>query len=155
VQEESDKKITIDVDVQTFVFHIDPVAKGRPKFRSVKGKSYAYTPKKTREATKDIAERILLQKRYKIKKEENKKKCAVAVYCKFYIARPKRLGSGDAVLKTTKPDVDNYVKLLLDACNEAGLWEDDSMVVEILAQKWYCADYQTPKTMLQVNRLWL
>ena len=131
------------------------MAKGRPKFRSVKGKSYAYTPKKTREATKDIAERILLQKRYKIKKEENKKKCAVAVYCKFYIARPKRLGSGDAVLKTTKPDVDNYVKLLLDACNEAELWEDDSMVVEILAQKWYCADYQTPKTKLQVNRLWL
>lgn len=155
MQTETDKKITIDVDVQTFVFNIEPVAKGRPKFRQVNGKSYAYTPKKTKEATLDIKERILLQKRYKIMREENKKQCAVAVYCKFYISRPKRLGAGDAVLKTTKPDVDNYVKLLLDACNDAELWEDDSMVVEILAQKWYCADYQSPKIMLQVNRLWL
>jgi Holliday junction resolvase RusA-like endonuclease len=155
MQEKINKKSTIDVDVQTFIFHIDPVAKGRPKFRNVNGKSYAYTPKKTKEATKDLSERMLLQKRYKIKKEENKRKCGVAVYCKFYCKRPVKFGKGDAVLKTTKPDVDNYVKLLLDACNEAELWDDDSMVVEVLAQKWYCADYNNPRVMLQVNRLWL
>ena len=155
MQEKINKKSTIDVDVQTFIFHIDPVAKGRPQFRNVNGKLYAYTPKKTKEATKDLSERMLLQKRYKIKKEENKRKCGVAVYCKFYCKRPVKLGKGDAVLKTTKPDVDNYVKLLLDACNEAELWDDDSMVVEVLAQKWYCADYNNPRVMLQVNRLWL
>ena len=72
---------------------------------------------------------------------------------RFLCSRPKRLGKGDRILKTTKPDVDNYIKLILDACNEAEIWEDDSMVVEVLGQKWYCADYEKPQVQIQINRV--
>jgi len=77
----------------------------------------------------------------------------VAVYLRFMCKRPKALKKGDRILKTTKPDIDNYIKLVLDACNDAKVWHDDSQVVEILAQKWYCADYQEPEIQIQISRL--
>lgn len=140
-----------DNDIQTFIVNTDPVPKGRPRF--VKGTGRTYTPAATREATKILSEYIALKKRGVITRYDGSNKYGVAVYCRFYCKRPKRLGSGAAVLKQTKPDIDNYMKLVLDACNDAGVWEDDSMVVELLGQKWYCASDQEPQVQIQVSRL--
>ena len=38
---------------------------------------------------------------------------------------------------TSKPDADNYGKLLLDALNGV-VWKDDSQVVRLLVEKLYC-----------------
>lgn len=155
---EKKENVPISDDIQTFIVKMEPVAKGRPRF--VKKTGRVYTPKKTEEATKKLSEYIYLRKRGKIPKEIEspeypKKKIVygVAVYCKFLCHRPKRLGKGDRVLKTTKPDIDNYVKLVLDACNDAEVWEDDSMVVEVLGQKWYCSDHEEPQVQIQINRI--
>jgi Holliday junction resolvase RusA-like endonuclease len=36
---------------------------------------------------------------------------------------------------TVKPDIDNLVKLVLDAMTKAGFWKDDSQVVILKAEK--------------------
>lgn len=139
-----------DNDIQTFIVKTDPVAKGRPRFLKGGG---VYTPAATREATKILSEYIALKKRGMIPKYDGRIHYGVSVYCKFYCQRPKRLGTGGEKLKQTKPDIDNYMKLVLDACNDAGLWEDDSMVVELLGTKWYCASNQEPQVQIQVTRI--
>lgn len=129
----------------TFIIKMNPVAKGRPRFTRT---GRAYTPKKTREASK-----FMVQQLVELKSESIEKGVPLGVYMRFYCKRPKKLGKGDAVLKLTKPDVDNYIKLVLDACNDALIWHDDSQVVEVLAQKWYCADYQEPQIQIQVSEI--
>ena len=131
--------------IQTFFIRMNPVAKGRPRF--TKG-GRTYTPKKTKEAMEFISEKIKSDREEQIPKGD-----PVALYCKFMCKRPVSMGKGDRVLKTTKPDVDNYIKLIMDACNAAEVWEDDSQVVEVLGQKWYCADYQEPEIQIQISRL--
>lgn len=132
--------------VQVFFVKMNPVAKGRPRFTRKLGRTY--TPKKTKDATQQIADVLSAERQDTIEKH-----LPVAVYLRFMCKRPKALKKGDRILKTTKPDIDNYIKLVLDACNDAKVWHDDSQVVEILAQKWYCADYQEPEIQIQISRL--
>lgn len=37
--------------------------------------------------------------------------------------------------KTTRPDLDNLMKLVLDAATDAGAWRDDALIVDISASK--------------------
>lgn len=39
--------------------------------------------------------------------------------------------------KTSKPDTDNLTKLLLDCMTSCGFWKDDSLVVSLVAEKYY------------------
>lgn len=128
---------------------VEPTAKGRP--RAGKG-GRMYTPQKTREAESEMAQ--CLEKF--IRDEEiipYPKHQPLRVNLRFLCKRPKRLGKGDCEAKVTRPDLDNYIKLILDAANNSGLWHDDSQVVEILAQKLYCADYLEPTITLEVHPL--
>jgi Holliday junction resolvase RusA-like endonuclease len=65
----------------------------------------------------------------------------LSLACKFYLTPPKSLiRKTSEPWKTTphicKPDLDNLVKALLDACNGI-LYHDDSQVIEINATKEY------------------
>ena len=42
-------------------------------------------------------------------------------------------------LPAPKPDIDNYAKSVLDAMTQAGVWEDDSQVVQVQAEKMWGA----------------
>lgn len=76
----------------------------------------------------------------------------IAVSIVFHVKRPKnhyRLGKFSHKLKegvpnrvTNKPDIDNMIKYVLDACNEI-LWQDDKMVCEIQARKMYTKNPST------------
>lgn len=58
---------------------------------------------------------------------------AVKLDVAFVFKAPKKSQSG--TFKISKPDIDNLVKALMDAITDAGVWMDDSQVVEIHAAK--------------------
>jgi Holliday junction resolvase RusA-like endonuclease len=61
----------------------------------------------------------------------------------FYLRRPKvhynkkGLKPGAPASCCSKPDIDNLAKLALDAMRDAGLFADDSQVVDLHARKFY------------------
>lgn len=104
-------------------FHIDPVAKGRPRF----GKGFTYTPAKTKkfESTiKQLAKKAILG---------DPIKGALSVSVLFYMQKPKTTKN---LLPVVRPDLDNLLKGLLDALNGI-FFEDDSQICFLNAKKIY------------------
>ena len=52
------------------------------------------------------------------------------------------------IMPTTKPDLDNVVKAIKDACNKI-IWRDDSQVVDLIAKKRYG---RIPRVEIEVRR---
>jgi len=68
---------------------------------------------------------------------------AVAVELEFYVpipksfSVPKRKEANDGwLLPKTRPDIDNYVKLVLDAMNQV-VYHDDNLIVDLVCKKRY------------------
>jgi len=89
----------------------------------------SYTPKSTSDAESEI------RKQVEQLGEFFNKEVALNVKLTFYIAKPP---SAPKKRKhpITRPDLDNYVKLVLDACNKY-LWADDSQICHLVARKVY------------------
>jgi Holliday junction resolvase RusA-like endonuclease len=106
------------------------VAKGRPKFAVHGGRARAYTPAKTMRYEQLVAHAAGLAMNGAAPAE-----CAVVVSVTAYLAVPKSYSkrkTADAlagVLRpTTKPDVDNYLKIALDGLNGIA-FRDDAQVI--------------------------
>jgi len=108
----------------------EPVAKGRPHF----SKFGAYTPAKTRNAEADVRGQIIAQLPPDFKPMEK------ALHLDLRVCRTRPKSKKKAEFMVTKPDLDNYVKLVLDAMNTV-VFKDDSQVVSIIAWKGYAKDY--------------
>lgn len=54
----------------------------------------------------------------------------VALAVDFFVKRPKT-----SKLRAPQPDIDNYLKSILDAMTAAEVWADDSLVVTATARK--------------------
>lgn len=66
----------------------------------------------------------------------------------FAYARPKSMAKSDErVFKTSRPDLDNLVKLVCDAGNQL-IWIDDAQIVELTTRKLYS---NPPRTELHVR----
>ena len=120
-----------------------PVPKGRPRF----GKGRTYTPADTVAAERTVA---IYARRACRKPLTGPLRLGVV----FYVPIPKdstkarfaaRLSGSERPI--TKPDLDNYLKLVLDACNRI-VYADDNQVVEIVATKWYS---DKPNTLVTVE----
>ena len=55
---------------------------------------------------------------------------------------------GHSVPKTTRPDVDNLAKSVLDCMVDAGWLEDDNIVVELILRKIYS---ETPQVVIDID----
>ena len=121
----------------TITFPVVPVAKGRPR---VLRTGITYTPAKTRRAEDEIkaiamqqyagppltgALFVIMQFSLPIPASWTKKKKAAAV-------------SGE-LLPTSRPDIDNYAKLVCDALNGI-IWHDDSQITTLTLSKEYSGD---------------
>lgn len=52
-------------------------------------------------------------------------------------------------LKVTKPDIDNLIKTVLDACN-GHVWKDDNQITEITSSKRYGIE---PKIIIRIEEI--
>jgi Holliday junction resolvase RusA-like endonuclease len=129
----------------------DPCATERIRFDTRRG--IAYKPTKTRKA---MARYVMLIKQH-IRKHSLVKIADVPIKVEIdcYHERPKRLLRKKdpiiPILKTTKPDVDNLSKLIMDSATQAGLWEDDNLIVDLSIRDWYVAKTYSPKSVMIVK----
>lgn len=112
-----------------------PVSKGRPRFCR-KGKfTMAYTDKQTIEAETNFKAQA---SHYKpLKPIEGPIRLTLTFASIKPKSKPKKVRYW-----TTRPDLDNYIKLVEDAMNKI-FWVDDSQIVEIQATKIYADNCYT------------
>lgn len=131
-----------------FLGHIDPAlevwvpgtptAKGRPRFSRRSGRTY--TPAKTVSAEKALRLSLMI---FAASVGLRPLDGALGVRAEFVLAVPASWSKREqaAALRgtrrpTSRPDLDNFAKLVLDAANGV-LWPDDSAVVELAVSKRY------------------
>lgn len=111
--------------------YTQPVAKARARVAVRNGHAIAYTPAKTKNSETEIRCLIREHTRGSI----FGKGVPLALEAIFYIekpaSKPKRVK-----YPTTRPDIDNFLKTLLDALNGYVI-PDDSQIVQITASKAY------------------
>ena len=78
----------------------------------------------------------------------------IRIQISFMSKRPQRLNRksdpDSRLWKPTKPDLDNMIKMVLDILTKWGIWGDDSQVVSIQAEDFYCGKNEEPHTTFQI-----
>jgi len=139
------------MDSVSFTVPGTPVGKGRPRFARQGAFVRTFTPEKT----------ASYENLVKVKAEEAMHgrqifEGAVSVEISLFITPPaswsqrkQREALGGAILPTSKPDVDNCLKGIMDACNEI-VFMDDKQAVDVLVRKRYD---NTARTLIRVAAL--
>lgn len=122
----------------TFIIPGTPVAKGRPRFARRGNFVTTYTPEKTAsyENLVKVKAEIAMAGRPVIDGP-------VGVVIALRIAPPaswsqkkQRAALAGEIMPTSKPDVDNVIKGIFDACNEI-VWKDDKQACDVTVTKRY------------------
>lgn len=128
-----------------FIVPGEPQGKQRPKFTTIGGFARAYTPKKTAEYEKKVkALYNMTAKQSGSRKfeEDEPVKIEITAYYKIpasVVKKDKLRMLAHKLLPLKKPDIDNVVKIILDALNGVA-WADDKQVAVIIAQKEYAVN---------------
>ena len=121
--------------IYTGFFPGAPVATGRARH----GKFGTYTPPRTKNHMKIHAFQSDIQYLNPIK-----------LVVTFVHPRPQRIKDAQRTWKTTTPDLDNLIKMVMDIVTRSGLWKDDNQVVCIEAQDMYASKYETAHTTFNI-----
>lgn len=70
----------------------------------------------------------------------------------FYLERPSSITKRKRPYPIVPPDLDKLCRGVADALSDAGVWDDDSQVVRIVACKLYAADRE-PGAFVQIKEL--
>ena len=116
---------------------LTPKAKARPKLSRNKK---AYNPKSTRVAQADQAVFFVSQQKESTETLPLSKKQPVEVHINFY-----HKGDGNERPKLSVPDLDNLLKLTLDAMTDAGIWTTDSQITKIVAEDLLATKGEKPR----------
>lgn len=121
----------------TFTVYGEPKPKGRPRFCKIGSFVRAYTPKETERAEQDLRAQAIQHR------PPEPFTGAIVLEARMFRGIPKsfskkkaELAEQGAIHPTTKPDSDNYLKLLCDAFNSI-FWRDDSQIVRMTVSKHY------------------
>ncbi len=105
-----------------------PRPQGRPRFFRRGNFVGAYDPKESRQYKENVSAQIVAQKPALLDGP-------IDVTLDFFLPRPKTLPK-KVIHHVKKPDVDNLVKGVFDACKGI-LWHDDTQVVWLTCSKYY------------------
>jgi Holliday junction resolvase RusA-like endonuclease len=131
------------------------VAKGRGRAAVVAGHAHVFTPAKTREAEQTFVARSLeFRPPYPLTGPILLSLTFILPIPKSAPKKTRMLMESEAALghdqpHTKRPDLDNLVKLVKDACNGV-FWMDDSQVYAIGARKLYGA---IPRTIVRIEEV--
>ena len=120
-----------------------PVAMGRPRMTK---QGRAYTPAKSREYMAHAVDQI--QRQYGDAPQLANEPLRLQLV--FVHKRPARIKCTQRTPKTTKPDIDNLIKMVMDALTKSGIWLDDNIVTEVAASDWYANEYEQPHVMYSI-----
>ena len=127
------------------VIPMPPVSKGRPRFAN----GHAYTPAKTRQYEEAV--QIIARNAINLALIG-----AIKLHIYFYMPIPKswskpkkRRAMEGEIRPTTRPDIDNLVKAILDSLNGGIGYNDDSQIVELHVEEWY----GEPRTEIELEEL--
>ena len=115
------------------------IGKGRPRLNSYTGQ--VYTPTRTKDY-ESLVEQYFLLKYPKFKPLEGR--LAVNIKAIFSIPKSTKKSDKDQMLENTisptkKPDIDNIVKIILDAMNKFA-FKDDTQITKLSVEKVYGAE---------------
>lgn len=131
----------------SFIVYGEPVAQGRPRASTIHGKVRMYDPAKSKDFKKYV--RLVASQHRPPHLLEGPLKMSVVIYkpsLKSFSRKKATAAERGELRPITKPDVDNYVKAIKDACNKV-IWNDDSQVVDLHISKYYSA---TPRVEISV-----
>jgi len=127
-----------------------PGAKGRPKFTTIGGFARAYTDKKTL----NYESLVIMSAMASGQIPDAPLDCPIEFHVVAVFERTKDLATCSKkgkykyptrrIPKTTKVDIDNTLKILLDSLNHSGIWRDDSLIWKISAEKYHVAIGEQP-----------
>ena len=137
-----------------YIFDIVPEPQGRPRFARRGKFVQTYDPPKSKKFKTEL--RRLAEIEYAEQPYHAEQRKPIIIELKLYIpmlksfSKIKRLKATDGILRpTTKPDIDNYIKGILDSLN--GLfWYDDGQIVEIHAGKYYS---DSPRIEMEIKEV--
>ena len=112
------------------IIYVEPMAKARPRSTVIAGRVHTYTPKKTRNAEAMIEAMIRTQVMELGAFDEG---VPLRLQATFYRERPKSLPKR-VTMPVSRPDYDNYAKLLTDAL-EKFVYKNDSQITTALVRK--------------------
>jgi len=121
-----------------------PTAKARARTVVHNGITRSYTPSKTVDSENMI--RVTYYDHYLLT-DRFSKPTAIKLTCVFVLSKPKSAPKKREILPTTRPDIDNYIKLVLDSLNGYA-FDDDSQIIELHASKVYG---DIPKIRIQME----
>jgi len=130
---------------------VEPTPKGRARMSVRNGHAMVYTPQKTVTAENLIIASIRSEVASQVGSNGVlfTEGTAVRLEATFYRLRPKSLPKR-VTMPTSKPDCDNYGKLLLDALNHF-VFHDDSQVTSLVLRKRFVEPGQQPRIELKVK----
>jgi Holliday junction resolvase RusA-like endonuclease len=122
-----------------------PVAMGRPRFTRT---GRVYVPQNTKQGVERIAAAFQGHKAIE---------GPISLKVTFVHVRPSRLNRKkdpvERIPKTTKPDIDNLLKTVMDGMTQGKAWQDDNQVCRVSCEDFYAAKGELPKTIIQIGVL--
>ena len=115
------------------------IGKGRPRLNSYTGQ--VYTPTRTKDY-ESLVEQYFLLKYPRYKSMEGRAKVSITAFFEVPKSVSKTMKEQmleNKISPTKKPDIDNVVKIVLDAMNKFA-FKDDTQITKIEVEKLYAAE---------------
>lgn len=132
------------------VIHGEPVPAGRPRFNH---NGHAYDPRRSRDYKRFVSQEAKMKYHGGLLRDMPLK-VEIRVYRHVQrslskVERDRRLRGEHRPI--VKPDTSNYVKLIEDALTGI-VWEDDNLITDLVASKWYSDDPRIEVTVTEAGK---